>query len=350
VSGEVPVIVGQGKKVAARWMREEASFAPELCGAFFHGSINWLPDNAVLPAASDIDVMIVLDNPDPPIKLGKVRYGDVLLDVSYLARDQLRSPEQVLGQYHLAGSFRTPSVILDPSGHLTALQAAVARAYAQRRWVRRRCEHARDKVLSGYRLDQSAPFYDQVTAWLFPAGITTHVLLVAGLKNPTVRTRYVAAQRLLTEYGRSDFYEPLLDLLGCAEMNRARVEHHLAALTDAFDAAKAVIRTPFFFASDISDVARPLAIDGSRELIERGQHREAVFWIVATYARCLKVFGHDAPELTDTFEDGFRQLVGDLGITSSADLHRRTDQVQRFLPRVWDVAEAIMADNREIED
>ena len=344
------MIVGEAKEVARRWVREEASQAAGFCGAFFHGSTNWLPDDAVLPATSDLDVMVVLADPDPPVKLGKIKSGNVLLDVTYLSRDQLRSPEQVQGQYHLAGSFRTPSVILDPSGHLTALQSAVAKAYTNRRWVRRRSERARDKVLSGYRLDESSPFHDQVTAWLFPAGITTHVLLAAGLKNPTVRTRYVAAQRLLAEYGRSDFYEPLLDLLGCAEMSRARVEHHLATLTDAFDAAKAVIRTPFFFASDISDVARPLAIDGSRELIERGQHREAVFWIVATYARCQTVFGHDAQDLADTFGDGFRQLVGDLGIASSADLRRRTCSVRRFLPRVWDVAEAIMAANLEIED
>jgi len=32
-------------------------------------------------------------------------------------------------------------------------------------------------------------------------------------------------------------------------MSRARVEHHLAALSDVFDGAKAVIKTPFFFAS-----------------------------------------------------------------------------------------------------
>jgi hypothetical protein len=56
-----------------------------------------------------------------------------------------------------------------------------------------------------------------------------------------------------------------------------------------FDTAKAVIKTPFSFASDISDAAGPIAIDGSRELIERGLHREAVFWIVVTYSRCQKV-------------------------------------------------------------
>lgn len=159
-----------------------------------------------------------------------------------------------------------------------------------------------------------------------------------------------AARELLAEYGRSDFYEELLELLGCARMSREQTERHLAALAEAFDATKKVVRTPFFFAADISDVGRPVAIDGSRELIERGLHREAVFWIVATYSRCQKVLHHDAPELKDRFDPGFRRLLADLGITSVDDLKRRGERVEAFLPRLREEAEAIMAANRGIED
>ena len=179
---------------------------------------------------------------------------------------------------------------------LAALQTAVARDYAKRQRADRRCEDARDKVLRHLRsLNESQPFHDQVTAWLFGRGVTTHVLLVAGLQNPTVRRRYEAVQDLLANYGRLDSYETLLELLGCAQMSRAQAEHHLVAFADVFDAAKVVIKTPFFFASDISDLARPIPIDGSRELIARDHHREAVFWVVATYSRCQKVLHHGAP-------------------------------------------------------
>ena len=120
---------------------------------------------------------------------------------------------------------------------------------------------------------------------------------------------------------------------------------------EVFDAAKAVIKTPFFFASDISDLARPIAIDGSRELIERGLHREAIFWIVATSSRCRTILFHDAPaELQDRFRPGYERLLGDLGITSLADLRQRGEQVRAFLPRLWEMAEAIMAANPEIEE
>ena len=133
-------------------------------------------------------------------------------------------------------------------------------------------------------------------------------------------------------------------------MSRARVEHHLAVLTDVFDLAKTVIKTPFFFASDISDVARPIAIDGSRELIERGYHREAMFWMVVTHSDCQKVLYHDTPvETQKRFRPAYRRMLGDLGIASFADLRQRTEQVRDFLPSVLEVAEAILAANPEVE-
>jgi hypothetical protein len=234
---------------------------------------------------------------------------------------------------------------------LTRLQAEVAKAYAKRAWVRRRAEQARDKVLRNLqRLSESQPFHDQVITWIFPAGVTAQVLLVAGLKNPTVRRRYVAARRLLADYDRLDFYETLLEPLGCVEMKPEQVEGHLDTLADAFDAASVVGKTPFFFASDISAIARPLAIDGSLELIERGYHREAIFWMVVTYSRCQKILYHDAPlAMQERHHPGYQQLLSDLGITSYADLERRSEQVKRLLPRVWEVAEEIMARHPGIE-
>ena len=56
----------------------------------------------------------------------------------------------------------------------------------------------------------SDPIHDQVIAWIFPTDVATHMLLVAALRNPTVRRRYVSAREVLTERGEIDFYERLL--------------------------------------------------------------------------------------------------------------------------------------------
>lgn len=200
------------------------------------------------------------------------------------------------------------------------------------------------------RLDTAAPLHDQVTSWVFPAGVTTHVLLTAGLRNPTVRLRYLAARELLTEYGRAGFHEELLRLLGCADLTRERVARHLEAMTAVFDATVPIAVTPFFFSSDITALARPIAVDGSRDLVERGLQCEAVFWIAATYARCLKVLAADAPETVRAFAGGFADLIGDLGVTTPADLRGRARDVVGFLPRLRAVTEEILAGNPGIAD
>ena len=333
-------------------MVEHARALTGFRGAFTHGSINGLPGDALLPETSDVDVVVVLADPEPPPKPGKLVHRDVLLDVSYLPEHRLSSAEQVLAQYELARSLATPSLLLDPSGELSKLQVAVSRDYARRPWVRARCEGARAKVLAGLeRLNESDPFYVQVIIWLFATGVTTHVLLVAGLWNPTVRRRYDLARALLAEYGQLEFHETLLEHLGCARMTRARVEQHVDALAGVFDATKSIVRTPFPFASDLSEIARPIAIDGSRALIDRGQHREAVFWIVATYSRCMAALHQDGPAgMGDRFDPGYQRLLADLGIQSPADLARSRRRVEGLLPQVWEVAEAIMAANPAMEE
>jgi hypothetical protein len=344
------MIVGKAKDAARAWVEAEASASPGFQGALFHGSSAWLADDAVVPPGSDIDVLIVLDGALPPVKRGKFRYRDVILDVSELAADEIRLPEQILSQSHLAGSVRAAGVIADPTGRLTALHAVVARDYARLRWVERRREHARDKVWRNLQsIDEAASWPERVTAWLFAAGVTTHILLVAGLRNPTVRRRYLATRELLADYNRLDAYAPLLDLLGCAQMTPAQAARHLDALAEAFDAAKAVVTTPFPFAGDISDLARPIAIDGSRALIEAGDHREAVFWIAATWSRCQQILQRDAPTgLRHAFDAGFGRLLADLGVASPADLRRRGDQIAAALPWIWGVADDIIAANSDI--
>lgn len=279
------VDVKQAKGIARQWVQDHLAQTDGFRGAFFHGSINDLAGDARLLPSSDVDVMAIFDEP-PSLKLGKFWHEDLLLEVSYLAADDVRSAEQILGQYHLTHSFRTKSIIIDPSGQLAPIQAAVAQNFAKRKCVSTRCKQAHDKVLNNLAgLDPTAPFHMQVMAWLFTIGVMTHVLLVADLQNPTVSTRYVAAQKLLARIGRLDIHEKLLALQGSDQLSREEVARLMTPLTEVFDAAKVVVKTPIFFATDISDVARPISIDGSWALIEQGFHREAIFWIVATYTR-----------------------------------------------------------------
>ena len=344
--------VAQARAVGRRWVRAEAAAARSFAGAFFTGSITALAPDAALPPTSDVDVKVVVAGGDAPAKLGKFVSDGVLLDVSFVAAERLRRAEDVLGDHVLAGGFRGAELIVDPAGRLAAVQARVARDFARRAWVRRRCAQAHERVHERLRgLRAGDPLADQVLAWVFATGGITHVLLVAGLRDPTVRRRYATVGELLAEHGRADVHELLLDLLGCRTMTRRRIAHHVTALARAFDAAAAVPDAPFFFVTDISPPARPVAIAGSSEMIAQGAHREAVFWMVATYAKCMKILDHGAPRAVSTAcADGFGDLLADLGITSFADLDARRRRVETALPRIWRVAEEIVAGTPAIED
>ncbi len=338
--------VAAARAAAAEWVRANVAEEPAFRGAFFSGSTTTMPPDAVLPVGSDVDVMVVLDGPLPSVKLGKFRYRDVLVEVSYLPAEQLASTDEVLGTYHLAGCFRTDSIIADPTGRLRELYEQISVCFAEPDRVRARYTDVLHRIGTMIdAMDADAPWHDQVTTWLFSTGVTTHAVLVAALHNPTVRLRYLAARRVLEERDQAGLYPDLLALQGSERWTPQQTGHHLDALERTFDATVPVSRTPFFFSTDISTAARQIAIDGCRELIGRGDHREAVFWIVATFARCHKILAADAPELQQEHAPAFRAAVADLGIASFDDMTRRGAAVRDFLPELRTACEAILATN-----
>ncbi|NRQ36264.1 hypothetical protein HII36_31180 [Nonomuraea sp. NN258] len=332
----MPMLVEQARQVAGQWVAEEGAGMPGFLGAFLAGSVLWARGDETLAPWSDVDVTVV--SQDTAQHAGKFRYNGVLLEVSTLSMAELGSPQDVLSHYHLAGGFHRPSVLADPTGRLGEIQRVVSRDFAEKPWILARCAQAMDAIRGRInRMDPADPPAEQATSWLFGTGGMPHVLLVAALRNPTVRGRYPAVRDLLAAHHRLDCYERLLDLLGCAELDAARVRGHLAALEEVYDAAAPLAAPAYRFASDVSAVARPIAIDGSRDLIERGLHREAVFWIVATYARCLLKLAAAGAHRT-AYERGFRALLADLGAETFRDRRRRGDHVLAALPDLWQTA------------
>jgi hypothetical protein len=322
---------GKCRELARLCIADEAERVSGFCAAYTAGSLNWMADDADLPAGSDIDIMVVVAGGDLAGGRRKFVRDGALLEVSYLNFDLFESPDRVLRDYHLAPSLYAAKFVFDPEGRLEAVRDLLRRDYKKPRWIRARCEAAREKVLKTLR---SAD--DPVMSCLFGAGITTHVLLAAGLRNPTVRGRYAAVRELLAESGFGEFHETLLGLLGSQRISSERAAMHAAALGEVFDAACACPPTSFPFAADIQECARPAAIDASREMIGRGDHREAMFWIAVTWRRCMAVLD------TDRFRDGFREVLCDLGLSSDAGMRQRRLEIERTLPRVWEIAEQII--------
>lgn len=340
--------VDLAREAARQWVRTASASLPGFRGAYTAGSTNWLSDDAELPASADLDLMLVLADPYRSITRSKFHYQGVLLETTYLREDLFRLPDQILGDYHLAPSLATAHLLADPTGILAALQAEVRREYATPAWVRRRCAQTRDRVLHHLKSRRAdAPLHDQAIATLFGAGVLAHLVLVAGLRNPTIRTRYVAARQLLSSHGRLSELETLLELLGATRVTRAQAEGHLAALDAVFDTASRANATPFPFAGDLSAAARPIVFEGSRALFDDGFHREAMFWIAVTHSRCRQVLvGDSSAHQPPGHEDSYRDLLAALGLDSESSQRRRCAQIEQALPHLWSIAAAIAKTER----
>ena len=281
----------------------------------------------------------------------KIVVDGVALDVSPIDRAELELPERVLGAYHLAGSLRSPdSVLHDSNGWLGAIQQEVASRFGERHWVEVRCDHARQRS-AGYleRMTTATGDVERMMSWLFAAGVTTHIMLTAALRNPTVRNRYPATRAMLRELGHTDMYEPLIDLLDPGKTSARKATTYVGILGPLFDRAMRSRRTWFHFADDISPAGRIGAIDGSAKLIQDGLPREAMFWIGVTTARCMAILECDDPGGQTEFAGMFRDLAGQLRIGTADEGAARATEFQRVLPTIRQNAQLLIDERSEIE-
>ncbi len=231
---------------------------------------------------------------------------------------------------------------MDPEGRLRGLQRAVAPLFARPDVVRGRWSSVLARMTGEPPAARS--WAEAVTGWLFPTSLSTGVVLVAALSNPTVRLRYLRARQALAVCGLADRYPPLLAQLGCAEVSPALVRAHLATMTAAFDDVAAAPPAAAPFVADLTPAARAVPVDGARDLVAAGDHREAVFWLVATFARCVCALDASGAPTADRHRDAFAAAVEELlGLRAPTDLVRRRAALLAGLPSLVATAEEVLA-------
>jgi hypothetical protein len=359
------------REAVAAWVARQANADPAFRGAFLTGSLTALPADAPLPRTSDVDVTVVIaEQPAGPPRerrKGKRLVDGLLLDVSYLDEGALADPTRVAASFVYAPSFRGGQVLADPTAQLARLEAAIAPGFATPAAVRARTADVHRRIRARLSaLNPRAAWADLVLTWLFPTSLPAVAALVAALRTPTVRLRYLRAREVVAPAE----YERLLALLGCADVAPRLVERHLDVVTTWFDETAALLARaedgptiapaasdrgavsdrgaasdraaaslgaaasagthgddpPLPYAADLTPDARPVAIDGSRVLLDSGDHREAVFWIAATAARCQAALTARAAAVAEERAPQFRALVADLtGLRTPADVLTRRD-------------------------
>jgi len=318
---------------------------PEIDAAFLHGSVTWLDDEEDLAPTSDIDVILVADDPiSLAAVVGKRMVDGLVVDISTLSWSEIDRADKVLGAHHLASSLRERrSVLFDRQGWLTAVQALVGENFADPIWIGRRCDAAITRIRQNLAALPNARKPEQwAMAWLFGCGVTTHVYLVAGLRNPTVRNRYPMVREMLADLGLAHLYLPLLDLLNPGGALVKTVTSDLDFLETLFSAAASANRTRFPYSGDISASGRRGAITASRVLIEQGLQREALFWIGVTATRCMTILAADAAKTYEASLNRYLELLSRFGIGDWSAADRRASDILRSLPEIRANADLIM--------
>lgn len=338
------MLVCDVKSLVTEWVENCGATLPNYLGALFRGSITEMADDAEFPVSSDVDLGLIFEGDPSEIEAPKKVLNGVLVSSLCWSIDRFVPLEKVLSDYRIGFSFQRANVIQGASNTLLGLAAQASRDFPKRHWVNKRVEDAQANCLKCVAsISQCENEYDRVICWLWATGITTHIILAAALKNPTVRKRYLAARNVLAEFGHSDFYEFIQDLQGACEWDRPLTEAHLHKVTQVFDLACQAGSHPFPFGADICAQSRPSVIEGTQALIDQGDHREAVYWIVATFARSLRILDYTGDQAAiSKFKPHFDVLLADLGLHSVNDIFMRTEAVKGAMPQVMKVAESIM--------
>lgn len=275
-----PRTAGDAFAIATNWI---ASSGLEFSAAIIGGSVGYAEPDALLGPAQDIDCYLIVDGDAPEGKIGKILVQGALLDISWIPWSALENAEDDAFMASLLKYGR----IIEDDGRLTTLQAKIKRDFLTSETLTERVDSIREKIRTGLAVDSSHLSHpEQVLNWLFPATLVTHYALAISGAPMTVRRRFLAAKYLYLP----ENYEPLLALFSFDTVTRQQAQSWLDFTARLFDATTEIAKkSERFWASDIQPIARHIAIDGSQQLIDEGQHREAVFWIVATSSRCLTV-------------------------------------------------------------
>ncbi len=328
--------------LARRWVDETGSALPGFRGAYLAGSINEMGKDDSFPSFKDVDIYVVVEDPNRiAVPQEKFLYEGFLLEIVCKSLEEHRSSEAILSA-SFAGSVASCEILSDPTGLLHELRTAVVEQLAHPRWIAARCE-VQKKLLSdlmGQIELAPEPVFFLGFAVLFLGGL---VALASG-RTPTARRCLALSRELLEGHERPELHEEILGLQGCAHMEREQVVSHLEDCVQAFDRSVEVLHTPFYTSWNLDAGTRPYLIEGAYEMIDAGEHREAMFWISMMHTIANMAIQNDAPEAGRShYQAGMDRLKAALGIASAAEWRSRIDLARKVSGRVTRFADEVVA-------
>jgi hypothetical protein len=150
LDGGTMITVGEAKRIAKDWVEAEAPNTPNFRGAFLSGSVIWKDDEDLLLPGSDVDLKIIIDiDPDDSVFEGRLGqknqyYKGITIETTTSSFQDFSTPEKVLADFAYASHFSVTNILSDPSGKLSKIQKSVEEQFAQKQWVVKRIEGAKE--------------------------------------------------------------------------------------------------------------------------------------------------------------------------------------------------------------
>lgn len=281
----------------------------------------------------------------------EVFYKGVMLEVISIDPKDHQDAETILANPSHGPNMAATQILADPTGVLMRLHRNVASEFGRRRWVEARCQREKDaanKQLAAMPA-ASTPQARLDSVWAFLSALSG-LLAVAQLKRPTTRRTLALLREMLDAQGRPDLHEAALTLFGSAHMSPEDVQGMLDRSVTAFDRSVEVYRTPTPYGFTIRPHLRPYLSEASQEMIDEGNHREAVFWIAALAGESYLVLQNDAPNSEKPeFAAQLQAMHLALGYSNTSDEEwaQRIVAAMRLAQEIYSIANEIAALNPE---
>jgi hypothetical protein len=329
--------------IVREWVELHASKLPDFAGAYLWGGLTALPADAPFHLYRDVDVVVVFTQ-DAPDEEQEVSYRGLILEVISKNLESHHSAETILADPSAGPNMATTQILADPTGILLPLHHAVVADYRRRRWIQARCDAEKADAQEWLTAMHKAVTPDErmIAARVF-LGALSGLLAVAQLKRPTTRRTLALLRELLEAQGRTDLNESALAVMGSAHLSRADVqllfEHTILAVDRAVEVYKTVIPYGFALRSHI----RPYYVEGTLEMLNEGNHREAMFWI-----SCLDTayfaLQNDAPDAEKSvFAEHYQAMHTMLGNTSAEGWAKRVDTATHLAAEIDTLANTLVA-------
>lgn len=348
--------VGEAIHRARHWVEQQSSHVPGFHGAFLAGSLTHMQPDTPLEPWRDVDVVVVTTDPTSVKDERLELYHDgLILECGVLGDEPFRSAEGILGSAELADNVAAGVILADPTGALRRLHTQVSAEYARRRWVQARCDSR--KAAIGRRLvaarealakdDFPAVFMHFYVGMSLLVGLTAQ----AEARPLTLRRGFVLSGELLEAQGRADLHEAALEVMGSARLSAEEAERALAHFDAAFELATRVKRQPVHYDFKFRGHLRPYYVDGTREMLREGRHREAIYWIIGYCYQAWLVLLNDAPEeLQQPHLERLALFFEKLDALPTSDWGARLDRLQDLLTRFSAAVDARIRTNPALAD